>query len=108
MNTSQHNKIHNDYNLAAFSRQKSRLCDGSLEAESLLSKAGRCKASVYSAMLKSCKECPAHQNREDNVNKNVKSKPFPSPATAPKIDDRGETSTQKCVVYEINVKAHMC
>jgi len=36
-------------------------------------------------MLRSWKEYPAHQNREENVNKNVKSKPFPSPATAPKI-----------------------
>ena len=97
MNTSQHNKIHNDYKIAALARQMSRLRDFSLEAGSLLSRAGRCNASVYSAMLSTYKDCPAHQNREDNVNKNVKTKPFRSPATAPKIDDRGETSTQKCV-----------
>ena len=84
MNTSQHNKIYNYHNMAAFSRQKSRLRGGSLEAGSLFSRAGRCKTSFYSAMLKSCKECPAHQNREDNVNKNVKSKPFPFPGNSAK------------------------
>jgi len=70
--------------MAAFARQKSRLRGGSLEAESLLSRAGRCKASVYSAILNTCKDCPAHQNREDNVNKNVKSKPFPFPGNGVK------------------------
>ena len=85
MNTSQHNKIHNDYKMAAFSQQKSRLHGGSLEAGALLSRAGRCKASFYSAMLRSCKECPAHQNREDNVNKNVNSKPFPFLGNGAKI-----------------------
>ena len=101
IHTSQHNKIHNVYNMAAFSWQKSRLRGGSLEAGSLLSRAGRCKASVYSAMLSSSKECPARQNREDNVNKNVKSKPFPSPTTAPKIWS-GRNQHLKCVFYEIN------
>ena len=85
MNTSQHNKIHNDYKMAAFSRQKSWLRGSSLKAKSLLSRAGRCNASIYSAMLSTCKDCPAHQNREENVNKSVKSKPFLSPATTPKI-----------------------
>ena len=80
MNTAQHNKIYKYHNMAAFSRQKSRLRGGSLEAGSLLSRAGRCKASVYSAMLSTCKDCPAHQNREENVNNNVKSKPFPFPS----------------------------
>ena len=84
MNTSQHNKIHNDYNLAAFSRQKSRLRGGSLEAGALLSRAGSYKASFYSAMLRSCKESPAHQKREYNVNKKVKSKPFPFPGNGAK------------------------
>jgi len=59
------------------------------ESGALLSRAGRCKASLCSAMLSTCKAYPAHQNREDNVNKNVKTKPFPSPATAPKIFDQG-------------------
>ena len=62
----------------------SRLHDFSLEAGFLLSRVGRCKASVYSAMLNTCKDCPAHQNREDNVNKNVKSKPFPFPGNSAK------------------------
>ena len=79
----------------------SRLRGFSLEAGSLLSREGRCKASVCSAMLRSCKECPVHQNREENVNKNVKSKPFPSPATAQKFD-RSETNTLKMCIYEIN------
>ena len=85
MNTAQHNKIHNYHKIAAFSRQNSCLRDFSLEAGSLLSKAGKCEASVYSAMLSSCKDYPAHQNREENINKDVKLKPFPSPATASKI-----------------------
>jgi len=85
----------------------SRLRGFSLEAGALLSRAGRCKASLCSAMLSTCKYCPAHQNREDNVNKNVKSKPFPSPAAAPKFD-QGGTSTQKRVLFEINMKARMC
>jgi len=84
IHTSQHNKIHNDYKMAAFSRHTSRLRGGSLEAGALLSRAGRYKASLCSAMLRSCKECPAHQNREDNVNKNVKSKPFPFPGNGAK------------------------
>ena len=46
INTSQHNKIHNVHKKAAFSRQKSRLRSSSLKAESLLSRAGRCNASV--------------------------------------------------------------
>ena len=83
--------------MAVFLWQKSSFRGFSLEAGSLLLRAGRCKASVYSAMLSTCKDCPAHQNREEKVNKNVKSKPFPSPATTPKIDDRGKTSTQKRV-----------
>ena len=70
--------------MAAFSRQKSWLRGSSLKAESLLSRAGRCNASVYSTMLSTCKDCPAHQNREDNVNKNVKSKPFPFPGNGAK------------------------
>ena len=85
MNTAQHNKIYNYHKIAVFPRQKSRLRDFSLEAGSLLSRAGRCKASIYSAVLNSCKDCPTHPNREENFNKNVKTKPFPSPATAPKI-----------------------
>ena len=85
MNTSQYNKIHNDYKMTAFSRQKSRLRGGSLEAGALLSRAGSYKANFYSAMLRSCKECPAHENREDNVNKNVKSKPFLFPGNGDKI-----------------------
>ena len=84
MNTSQHNKIYNDYKIATFSWQKSCFRGGSLKAGSLLSRAARCKASVYSIMLKSCKECPAHQIREGNVNKNVKSKPFPFPGNSAK------------------------
>ena len=85
MNTSQHNKIYNVHKMAVFSWQTSRLRGGSLEAGSLLSIVGRCKARIYSAMLRTCKECPTHQNREDNVNKNMTSKPIPSPAMAPKI-----------------------
>ena len=65
--------------MAAFSRQKSRLRGSSLEAKSLLSRAGRCNDSVYSAMLRTCKDCPAHQNREENVNKNMKIKTIPIP-----------------------------
>ena len=84
--------------MAAFSWQKSRLRGGSLEAGALLSRAGRCNASVYSAMLSTCKDCPAHQNREDNVNKNVKSKPFPSPATAPKICSGGNQNSKMCIL----------
>ena len=95
INTAQHNKIHNYHKHAAFPHQKLRLCGFSLEAGSLLSRAGICKASVYSVMLRSYKECPAHQNREDNVNKNVKSKPFPFPGNGAKNFDRGETSTLK-------------
>ena len=94
--------------MAAFSRQKSRLRGSSLKAGALLSRAGRDKASLCSARLSTCKKCPAHQNREDNVNKNVKTKPFPSPATAPKIDDQGGTSTQKRLFCEINEKARIC
>ena len=71
VNTAQHNKIHNYRKITAYPRQKSRLRGFSLEAGSLLSRAGRCKASVCSTMLSSCKDCPAHQNREENVNKNV-------------------------------------
>ena len=70
--------------MAAFSRQKSLLRGGSLEAESLLFRVGRCKASIYSAMLSTCKDCHAHRNREDNVNKNVKSKPFSFPGNGAK------------------------
>ena len=98
MNTSQHNKIYNYHNMAAFSRQKSRLHGGSLEAESLLSRAGRCKVSVHSAMLKSYKECPAHQNREDNVNKNVKSKPFPFPGNGAKNLIGAKLALKMCVL----------
>ena len=85
MNTTLHNKIHNYLKIAAYPLQKSHFRGFSLEAGSLFSKTGRCKASVYSVMLSSCKDCPAHQNREENVNKNVKSKPFLSPAMAPKF-----------------------
>ena len=104
MNTSQHNKIYNYYKMAAFLQQKSRLRDGSLKAGSLLSRVGRCKASVYSAMLKSCKECSAHQNREDNVNKNVKSKPFPFPGNGAKNLIGAKLALLKRVFYEINEK----
>ena len=85
MNTAQHNKIQNYRKIVAFSQQKSRLRGFSLEAGSLLSRAGRWKVSIYFAMLSSYKDFPAHQNAEENVNKNVKSKPFSSPATAPKF-----------------------
>ena len=85
MNTAQHNKIHNDHRIPAYPRQKSRFRDFSLEAGSLYSRAGRCKANVCSEMLSSYKDYPAHQNGEENVNKDVKLKPFPSPATASKI-----------------------
>ena len=75
MNTAQNNKIHNYHKIAAFSRQKSSLRGFSLEAGSLLSRAGRCKGSVCSAILSSCKDCtmlyampyvylnPDHNNR---------------------------------------------
>ena len=85
MNTSQNNKIQNDHNFAALARQMSRFRGCVSKSGSLLSGAGRGKARVYFAMLRTCKYYPAHQNREDNVNKNVKTKPFPSPATVPKI-----------------------
>ena len=98
MNTSQHNKIYNYHNMAAFSRQKSRLRGGFLEAEALLSRAGRCKASVHSAMLSTCKDCPAHQNREENVNKNVKSKPFPFPGNGAKNLIGAELALKNCVL----------
>ena len=97
MNTAQHNKIHNVYKIAALARQMSRLRGFSLEAGSLLSRAGSYNANWGSAILNSCKDSPAHQNREDNVNKNVKSKPFPFPGNSAKNFVRGETSTQKCV-----------
>ena len=84
MNTAQHNKIYNYHKIAVLARQMSRLRGFSLEAGSLLSRAGRCKDSVCSAMLSTCKDCPADQNREENVNKNVKSKPFPFPGNGAK------------------------
>ena len=99
MNTAQHNKIHNYHKIATLPRQKSRLRGFSLEAGSLLSRAGRCKASVYSAMLSTCKDCPAHQNREENVNKNVKSKSISVPRQRRQKFDRDGTSTLKpCVL----------
>ena len=104
MNTAQHNKIHNYHKVAASPRQKSRLRGLSLKAGSLLSRVGRCKASVCSAMLISCKEYPAHQNREDNVNKNVKSKPFPFPGNGAKNLIGTKLALKMCVVYEINEK----
>ena len=94
--------------MAAFSRQKSRLRGNSLEAESLLSRVGRCKASVYSAILSTCKDCPVHQNREDNVNKNVKSKPFPFPGNGAKNLIGAELALLKRVFCKINEKARMC
>jgi len=104
MNTAQHNKIHNDHKTVAFPRQMSRFRDISLEAGSLLSRAGRCKVSVCFAMLRSCKDCPAHQNREENVNKNM-SLNHSHPRQRRQKFDRGGTSTWKCVYYEISVKA---
>ena len=97
MNTSQHNKIYNYHNMAAFPRQKSRLRGLSLEAGSLLSRAGSCNANWGSAILNSCKDSPAHQNREDNVNKNVKSKPFPFPGNGAKNLIGAEPALKKCV-----------
>ena len=35
-------------------------------------------------MLNSYKDYPAHQNREENINKNVKSKPFSFPGNGAK------------------------
>ena len=105
INTSQHNKIHNGYKIAALAQQMSRLRDFSLEVGSLLSRAGRCKANVYSEMLSTCKDYTAHQNREDNVNKNVKSKPFPFPGKGAKNLIGAKRALLKCVFYEINVKA---
>ena len=69
MNTFQHNKIHNDHKIAAFARQMSRLRGFSLEAGSMLSRAGRYKASVCSAMLSSCKNYPAHKTEKNMVTK---------------------------------------
>ena len=74
-----------------------------LEASFLLSRAERGKQGWPSAMQRICKNCPAHQNREENVNKNVKSKPFPSPATAPKIWS-GRNQYSKFIFYKINEK----
>jgi len=85
MNTAHHNKIHNNHKIVTVSWQKSRLRCFSLEAGSLLSRAGSYNANVCSVILISCKDYLAHQNREENVNKNVKLKSFPSPATTPKI-----------------------
>ena len=85
IHTSQNNTIHNFHRTAAFARQKSRFRGFVAESGALLSRAGRYKARLCSAIWSTCKYYPAHQNREDNVNKNVKTKPFPSPATAPKF-----------------------
>jgi len=92
MNTVQHNKIHNYHKIAAYPGQKSCLYGFPLETGSLLSKAGSYNANVCSAMFSFYKYYPAHQNREKNINKNVKSKPFPSPAMMP-FFYQDETST---------------
>jgi len=41
------------------------------EAGSLLSRAGKCKQDYTSVMLSFYKDWPAHQNRKENINKNV-------------------------------------
>ena len=101
MNTTQHNKIQNDHKIAEFSRQKSRLRGCSLETGSLLSRAGRCKTSVCSATLSSCTDYPAHQNKEENVNKNVKSKSLPFPGNGAK-NLIGANKHSKMCIFEVN------
>ena len=86
----------------------SRLHGFSLEDGSLLSGAGRCKASFYSAILRSCKECPAHQNIEEKCYQKREIKTIPVPQQRRQKFDRGGTSTQKRVLCEINIKARMC
>ena len=104
INTAQHNKIHNYHKVAASPRQKSRLRGFSLEPGSLLSRAGRFKASVCFAMLRSCKECPVHQNREENVNKNVKSKPFPFPDNGAKNLIRAKLALENaCIMKSMRI-----
>ena len=76
----------------------SRLRGFSLEAGSLLSRVGRCKASVYSVMLSTCIDCPAHQNREENVNKKREIKNIPVPRQWRQKFDRGGASTLKMCI----------
>jgi len=76
-----------------------------LKAGSLLSRTGSYSANGCSVIFSFCKNRPAHENREENVNKNVKSKPFPSPATAPKFLI-GVKPALENVYFEISVK--MC
>jgi len=83
--TSQQNKKIFCHKMAVEPRLKLRLRGFSLEAGSLLSRAGSYNANECYAILSSYKNWPAHRNREENINKNVKSKPFPSPTTTPKI-----------------------
>ena len=97
MNTTQHNKIHKCHKFAAFAWLKSHLRGFTLESGSQLSRAGCCYANGCSAILSSCKLWAAHQNREREF------KPFPSPATAPKICSEGN-STRKRVFCKINKK----
>jgi len=52
---------------------------------------------MSSAMLSFYKNRPAHQNREENVNKNVKLEPFPSPTMAPKFCSGGNQHLKMCV-----------
>ena len=80
MNTAQHNKIYNYHKIATLARQMSRLRGFSLEAGSLLSRAGRFKVNICSTMLRL--SCTPKQ--KENVNKNVKSKPFPFPGNGAK------------------------
>jgi len=78
----------------------------SLEAGSLLSRAGRWKVSIYFAMLSSYKDFPAHQNAEENINKNVKSKPFLSQAITLKIWSERNQHLKMCILW--NQWNYMC
>jgi len=69
-----------------------------VEEGSLLSRARSYNANGCYVILSFCKNWSAHQNREENVNKNVSLKPFPSPAMA-LLFWSGLDHAQKCVFW---------
>ena len=104
INTSQNNKIYNVHKIAAGSRHMPRLRGSSSESGSLLSRAGKGKASLCSAMLSTCKDCPAYQNREEKMLTKTWHQNHSLPRQRRQKFDRGGTSTQKCVLCKINEK----
>ena len=93
--------------MAAVARQMSRFRGFSLETGALLSRAGRGKASFYTAMLSTCKYCPAHQNREDNVNKNVKTN-HSLPGNGAKILIVREVALKSVFYVKLMKSSNMC